>query len=130
MHILIWESNLLKDKVIASNNVLLEGLTSGEKKIQLFDEDKKSAGFITLSLNVKQVPAKIISIDNINIEFTEGTDIIGQSQPYVIMRIGGASNRTETGDKNKVAFKRSFELKYSDEEHIEIEVWDEDVTND
>ena len=69
MHILIWESNLLKDKVIASNNVLLEGLTSGEKKIQLFDEDKKSAGFITLSLNVKQVPAKIISIDNINIEF-------------------------------------------------------------
>jgi hypothetical protein len=46
------------------------------------------------------------------------------------MRIGGASNRTETGDKNKVAFKRSFELKYSDEEHIEIEVWDEDVTND
>lgn len=33
MHILIWESNLLKDKVIASNNVLLEGLSSGEKKI-------------------------------------------------------------------------------------------------
>ena len=46
------------------------------------------------------------------------------------MKIGGATNRTETGDKNKVAFKRGFELKYSDEEHMEVEVWDEDVTTD
>ncbi len=46
------------------------------------------------------------------------------------MKIGGASNRTETGDKNKVAFKRGFELKYSDEDALEIQVWDEDVTND
>lgn len=46
------------------------------------------------------------------------------------MKIGGASNRTETGDKNKVAFKRGFELKYSDEDFLEVEVWDEDVTND
>lgn len=48
----------------------------------------------------------------------------------MIMRIGGASNRTETGDKNKFAFKRGFELKYSDEDTMEVEVWDEDVTTD
>jgi hypothetical protein len=33
MHILIWENNLLKDKVIASNSILLESLSSGEKNI-------------------------------------------------------------------------------------------------
>ena len=33
MYILIWESNLLRDKVIASNSVILEGLSSGEKKV-------------------------------------------------------------------------------------------------
>jgi hypothetical protein len=33
MHILIWEKNLLKDKVIASNSILLENLASGDKKI-------------------------------------------------------------------------------------------------
>jgi hypothetical protein len=38
----------------------------------------------------------------------------------VVMKIGGASNRTETGNKNKVAFKRGFELKYSDEDAMEI----------
>lgn len=37
MMILIWEKNLLKDKVIASAYVPLEGLASGEKKVTLFD---------------------------------------------------------------------------------------------
>ncbi len=35
--VLIWESNLLKDKVVASSTFLLEGLSSGEKKATLID---------------------------------------------------------------------------------------------
>lgn len=56
--------------------------------------------------------------------------MIGDSEPYIVLRIGGASNRTETGDKNKCQFKRGIQLKYNDEDALDIEVWDEDMTND
>lgn len=45
---------------------------------------------------------------------TQGADLIGESEPYVYFKIGGASNRTETADKLKASFKRSIELKYSE----------------
>lgn len=77
--ILIWEKNLLKDKVIASAFIPLEGLATGEKKTALFDSENKEAGSIVLNLNVKQVPAKIINLDNIAVEFAEGGDMIGDS---------------------------------------------------
>jgi hypothetical protein len=35
--VLIWESNLLKDKVVASSTFPLEGLSSGDKKATLTD---------------------------------------------------------------------------------------------
>lgn len=44
--------------------------------------------------------------------------------------MGGWSGRTETGEENRVSFKKSIELKYTTESEMEIEVWDEDVTND
>jgi hypothetical protein len=65
-------------------------------------------GSITLSLNIKQVPSKILSLDAIGIELSEGADMIGESEPYVVARLGGASNRTETGDKNIFNFKKGI----------------------
>jgi hypothetical protein len=48
----------------------------------------------------------------------------------VVARLGGASNRTETGDKNSYTFKRNIELKCGEEDLLELEIWEEDVTND
>lgn len=76
-------------------------------------QNKEEVGSITLNLTVKQIPAKIINLDNIGVEFIEGGDMIGESQPYIVARIGGASNRTQTGDKNKWVYKRGIELKCS-----------------
>jgi hypothetical protein len=76
--ILIWESNLLKDKVIGCASLPLDGLGTGEKKATLMDTaNKEEVGTISLNLNLKQVPSKTILLDNIAVEFTEGGDIIG-----------------------------------------------------
>lgn len=37
--ILIWEKNILKDKVIGMATVPLEGLSSGEKKVTFTDKE-------------------------------------------------------------------------------------------
>ncbi len=42
--------------------------------------------------------------------------MIGESEPYIVARLGGASNRTETGDKNVYNFKKGIELKFCDED--------------
>jgi hypothetical protein len=128
--VLIWESNLLRDKVVASASLPLEGLASGDRKATLTDPDGKEAGSVTLTLGVKQVPAKIVALDGLSVELMEGADIIGESEPYIVARLGGASNRTETGDKNTYTFKRGIELKCGDEDLLELELWEEDVTND
>lgn len=65
--------------MIAFAYVPLEGLASGEKNATLLDNENKEAGSITLNLNVKQVPARIMNLDNIGIEFQEGGDMIGDS---------------------------------------------------
>lgn len=41
MIVLLWEKNLLKDKVIGQSTVALDNLVSGDKKIQLIDEESK-----------------------------------------------------------------------------------------
>lgn len=35
-------------------------------------------------------------------------DILGGSEPYVVGRIGGWANRTETGDGQEVSFKKDI----------------------
>lgn len=65
-------------------------------------------GSITLSLNVKQVPSKIMTLEAIVIELDESADLIGESEPYIVARLGGASGRTETGDKNVYNFKKAI----------------------
>ncbi len=59
---IIWENNLLKDKALASASFRLEESAPGDKKITLYDTDGNDAGSITLSLGVKQVPAKILNL--------------------------------------------------------------------
>jgi hypothetical protein len=59
-------------------------------------------------LSVKQVASKIVTLEAIGVELTEGADMIGESEPYIVARLGGASNRTETGDKNTYNFKKGI----------------------
>lgn len=77
-------------------------------------------GSITLNLSVKQVPSKIVILEAIGIELSEGADMIGESEPYIVAKLGGTSNRTETGDKNIYNFKKGIELKYFDEDLLEL----------
>lgn len=72
-------------------------------------------GTITLGLNIKQVPSKIMTLEAIGIELEESADMIGESEPYIVARLGGASGRTETGDKNIYNFKKAIEIKYFEE---------------
>ena len=87
-------------------------------------------GSVVLVLTVKQYPAKTLLLENINVSFSHDSDLIGESEPYLVARLGGATARTETGNKNNTNFKRKLELKYADEEQLVIEMWDEDLTND
>lgn len=77
LSVLIWESNLLRDKVVASGSLPLEGLASGERKVSLVDGDGKDAGLVWLSVVVKQVPAKVVALDSITVELTVPADLIG-----------------------------------------------------
>jgi hypothetical protein len=40
-------------------------------------ESKQDIGSIILSLSVKQVPAKILTLTNVTVAFVEGGDLIG-----------------------------------------------------
>ena len=107
--ILIWENNLLKDKVIGVGNIPLEGIASGEKNVTLVEpESKEEMGSLVLNLTVKQVTAKTLTLENICVSFSESSDLIGESEPYLVAKIGGATARTETGNKNNTNFKRKL----------------------
>ena len=77
-------------------------------------------GSVVLVLNVKQYPAKTLVLDNICVSFSHDSDLIGESEPYLVAKVGGATARTETGNKNNTNFKRKLELRYSDEDSMVI----------
>ena len=80
------------------------------------EKPNEEVGNVYISLTTKQTPFKSITLSNILVSFTEGADLLGESEPYVIARIGGWAARTEVGDANRYTFKKNLELKYSVEE--------------
>jgi len=50
----------------------------------------------------------------------DGEDMFGECEPYVQIRVGSWVSRTESGDKLRYAFRRGLEIKYADEEFIEL----------
>lgn len=61
-----------------------------------------------------------MNLDSLAVTFIEGADLLGDSEPYIVARVGGWSARTETGDGNKFSFKKGLEIKYFDEEVLEL----------
>lgn len=90
----------------------------------------EDAGTITVTFASKTVLSKIVNLSSVYVSFTEGEDLFGDSEPFVVAKIGGWSARTETGDSQRLTFKKGLELKFSTEDTVILEVWDEDVTTD
>ena len=63
-------------------------------KFEKGTDEQKHIGDIIVKFTVKKVISKTLSITDIKVKLVESGDILGGSEPYVIGRIGGWSNRT------------------------------------
>ncbi len=93
----------------------LENLASGEKKIALVNlkTPAEELGNIIVNVVCNQVENRLITLTNVYAMFNEGGDMMSSSDPYINVRVGGWSARTETGDGKSVTFKKQLKLRYS-----------------
>lgn len=126
--VVAMEKGMITDDIIGHGELLLDSLSSGEKKIPLLNETgKEEIGSVTLSIVTKQTANKTLLLDSISINISEEGEIIGTPEPFVVARVGCCSGRTETSNEAKTVFKKDIELRFGEEENIEFEIWDEDV---
>lgn len=95
-----YDKDLMQDDILGTGNLALEGLATGQKTVSINNKEGKHFGDIILTLNVKKVVCKSIQISDMKVKLASSADILGQSEPYIIARVGGWSGRTETGDGN------------------------------
>lgn len=87
-------------------------------------------GDIILNISKKSVVNRELTLTDMKVKLAVSADIIGDSDVYLVARIGGWSCRTETISGKEITFTKNLDLKYSDEKQMLIEVMDEDVTKD
>lgn len=121
MFVVAIEKGLIADEVIGYAEIPLDTPPKGSKKTPLLDATtKEEIGSVELTLETKVTPAKSLLLDNITINIEAEGDIVGTPEPYVVFRIGCCSGQTETSNEVKASFKQDIELKFGEEEKLEI----------
>lgn len=120
------------DEVIGVGSIANLDSLNGEKVITLCSDSpsKEEIGAMTVNFTSKVVPSKVLTLSNVFVNFGEGSELISEADPYVVARVGNWCARTETGSSQRLTFKRSLEIKYSHEEDLILEVWDQDIDAD
>ncbi len=76
--VVAMEKGMITDDIIGHGELLLDSLSSGEKKIPLLNETgKEEIGSVTLSIVTKQTANKTLLLDSISINISEEGEIIG-----------------------------------------------------
>jgi hypothetical protein len=73
----MYDKDVLTDDCLGSGVLHLEGLISGEKTITISKHSGVSIGTIIVSLNVKKVQARSITLTNVELKTHESHDMIG-----------------------------------------------------
>lgn len=129
--VIAYEKKMIKDEIIGVGETFLEEIKGGTSTVKLLNRTGKEKGVITFNSATKKATAKTLRITEIKGEFTKNTDMIGQMDPFVEVKIGGCSERTETADgagKN-ATFTREIILKFVEEDVVKFDCFDEDLAN-
>ena len=104
----IFDKDLINDDYLGFGELALAGLASGDSKIKMKNEKGEDIGDLILNIEKKVVECRVVTLSEIGIQIEGGSDWFGNSEPYVIGKIGGWTGRTETSSGIKIKFKKQI----------------------
>lgn len=94
--------------------MLLDSLVEGNNTVKLANRRNIHFGDIIVNLSNKTVINRELTLTDMKVKLGVSADIIGDSDVYLVAKIGGWSCRSETLSGKDIAYAKSLTLKYSD----------------
>ena len=94
--------------------MLLDSLVEGNNTVKLANRRNIHFGDIIVNLSNKTVINRELTLTDMKVKLGVSADIIGDSDVYLVAKIGGWSCRSETQSGKDITYAKSLTLKYSD----------------